>query len=182
MESVSRLMYGMPVNAYVAVDYSAIAPLNDAVGGVTVNVLEDLSAADPALKQGETVTLHGAQAQTYVRSRNTELLDSNNLRMERQRQYISAFLSAAISGTKADITMPVTLYNSVSDYMVTNISVSEVTYLATLLLQNGTSGGEMFTVPGEVVQGEVYAEFTPNEQELYELILNVFYKEVTSNQ
>lgn len=182
MESVSRLMYGMPVNAYVAVDYSAIAPLNDAVGGVTVNVLEDLSAADPALKQGETVTLHGAQAQTYVRSRNTELLDSNNLRMERQRQYISAFLSAAISGTKSDITMPVTLYNSVSDYMVTNISVSEVTYLATLLLQNGTSGGEMFTVPGEVVQGEVYAEFTPNEQELYELILNVFYKEVPSNQ
>lgn len=182
MESVSRLLYGMPVNAYVAIDYSAIAKLNDAVGGITVNVLEDLSAADPALKKGETVTLRGEQAQTYVRSRNTDILDSNNMRMERQRQYISAFVSAAINGTKDNVTLPVTLYNSVSDYMVTNISVSEVTYLASLILKNGASGGEMLTVPGNVVQGEIYAEFTPDEEELYKMILNVFYKEISSNE
>ncbi len=182
LESVSRLLYGMPVNAYVAIDYSAIAKLNDAVGGITVNVLEDLSAADPALKKGETVTLRGEQAQTYVRSRNTDILDSNNMRMERQRQYISAFVSAAINGTKENVTLPVTLYNSVSDYMVTNISVSEVTYLASLILKNGASGGEMLTVPGNVVQGEIYAEFTPDEEELYKMILNVFYKEISSNE
>ena len=182
LESVSRLLYGMPVNAYVAIDYSAIAKLNDAVGGITVNVLEDLSAADPALKKGETVTLSGEQAQTYVRSRNTDILDSNNMRMERQRQYISAFVSAAINGTKENVTLPVTLYNSVSDYMVTNISVSEVTYLASLILKNGASGGEMLTVPGNVVQGEIYAEFTPDEEELYKMILNVFYKEISSNE
>ncbi len=182
LESVSRLMYGMPVNAYVAIDYSSIAKLNDAVGGITVNVLEDLTAADPSLIKGQTVTLRGEQAQTYVRTRNTEILDSNNMRMERQRQYISEFVAAAVNGTKANITLPVTLYNSVSDYMVTNISVSEVTYLASLLLKNGASGGEMITVPGSVSQGEIYAEFTPDEEELYKLILNVFYKEISSDE
>ena len=176
--SVSRLMYGMPVNAYVAIDYSAIAPLNDAIGGVTVNVLEDLTQSDSALKAGETVTLHGEQAQTYVRSRNTEVLDSNNQRMERQKQYIDAFLQQAISQTRKNLTLPVTLYNDVSDYMVTNISASEVTHLATLMIQNGVSGGDILTVPGEVTQGDVYAEFNPDDKELYKLILSVFYKEI----
>ena len=178
LQSVSRLMYGMPVNAYVAIDYSAIAPLNDAIGGVTVNVLEDLTQSDSALKAGETVTLHGEQAQTYVRSRNTEILDSNNQRMERQKQYIDAFLQQAISQTKKNPTLPVTLYNDVSDYMVTNISASEVTHLATLMIQNGVSGGDILTVPGEVTQGDVYAEFNPDDKELYKLILSVFYKEI----
>lgn len=178
LQSVSRLMYGMPVNAYVAIDYSAIAPLNDAIGGVTVNVLEDLTQSDSALKAGETVTLHGEQAQTYVRSRNTEVLDSNNQRMERQKQYIDAFLQQAISQTKKNLTLPVTLYNDVSDYMVTNISASEVTHLATLMIQNGVSGGDILTVPGEVTQGDVYAEFDPDDKELYKLILSVFYKEI----
>ena len=178
LQSVSRLMYGMPVNAYVAIDYSAIAPLNDAIGGVTVNILEDLTQSDSALKAGETVTLHGEQAQTYVRSRNTEVLDSNNQRMERQKQYIDAFLQQAISQTKKNPTLPVTLYNDVSDYMVTNISASEVTHLATLMIQNGVSGGDILTVPGEVTQGDVYAEFNPDDKELYKLILSVFYKEI----
>lgn len=178
LQSVSRLMYGMPINAYVAIDYSAIAPLNDAIGGVTVNVLEDLTQSDSALKTGETVTLHGEQAQTYVRSRNTEVLDSNNQRMERQKQYIDAFLQQAISQTRKNLTLPVTLYNDVSDYMVTNISASEVTHLATLMIQNGVSGGDILTVPGEVTQGDVYAEFNPDDKELYKLILSVFYKEI----
>ena len=178
LQSVSRLMYGMPVNAYVAIDYSAIAPLNDAIGGVTVNVLEDLTQSDSALKAGETVTLHGEQAQTYVRSRNTEVLDSNNQRMERQKQYIDAFLQQAISQTRKNLTLPVTLYNDVSDYMVTNISASEATHLATLMIQNGVSGGDILTVPGEVTQGDVYAEFNPDDKELYKLILSVFYKEI----
>ena len=178
LQSVSRLMYGMPVNAYIAIDYSAIAPLNDAIGGVTVNVLEDLTQSDSSLKAGETVTLHGEQAQTYVRSRNTEVLDSNNQRMERQKQYIDAFLQQAISQTKKNPTLPVTLYNDVSDYMVTNISASEVTHLATLMIQNGVSGGDILTVPGEVTQGDVYAEFNPDDKELYKLILSVFYKEI----
>lgn len=176
MESVSRLLYGMPINAYAAIDYSAISILNDAVGGVTVDVLEDLTLSDASLKQGTTVTLKGEQAHSYVRSRNTEILDSNNMRMNRQKQYLDAFIQKAISETKSDITLPVSLYNSISEYMVTNISSSEITYLASLLIENGITGGDMITVQGEVRQGKKYAEFIPDDEKLYELILNVFYK------
>lgn len=177
-ESVSRLLYGMPVNAYAALDLDGIGVLNDAVGGVSVNVLEDLSSYDSQLQAGQTVTLTGQQAQTYVRSRDTEVLESNNLRMERQKQYLNAFLQKTISEMKSDLSVPLDLYKAASDYMITDISPSEVTYLASLLVQHGITGGDMLTVPGEVRDGGTYAEFIPDDEKLFEMILNVFYTRV----
>lgn len=179
VESVSRLMYGMPINGYAAMDYSAINILNDAIGGVTVNVLEDLSANDPALIQGNTVTLQGTQAETYVRSRDTGILDSNNLRMQREEQYLNAFIQKAVSESKNNLTLPLTLYNSISDYTVTTLDTSQITYLASLVVKNGISEDAMTSVSGEVKQGDVYAEFYPDDEELYKLILSIFYKEAT---
>lgn len=177
--SVSRLLYGIPIQAYAAIDYAAISILNDAVGGVTVEVLEDLPGAYPALYAGQTVTLSGEQAHSYVRSRDTAVLDSNNSRMNRQRQYLTSFISKALDETRADISLPITLYQAVSEYMVTDISSSEVTYLASMVLQKGLSTEDMKSVPGEVTQGEQYAEFIPDEDALFELILDVFYNKVS---
>ena len=177
-ESVSRLMYGMPIHAYAAIDYDAISLLNDAVGGVTVTVLEDLSGKDPALQEGAEVTLDGQQAHTYVRTRDIELLDSNNMRMARQKQYLLSFVQTALAKTREDIGVPLTLYQTASDYMVTDVGASEVTYLASLVLQQGVSESAIRSVPGEVIKGEIYAEFIPDDQGLYELILDVFYNKV----
>lgn len=173
--SVSRLLYGMPVHAYAAIEYNGISALNDAIGGVTVQVLEDLTRSDPELTEGKTVTLMGQQAITYVRSRDKAVLESNNYRMARQRQYLLAFMKTALEQTKSDISVPLTLYQTASEYMVTSIGPSEVTYLATKVLGTGFSEGDMHSIPGEVVMGEEYAEFYPDEEALYELVLDVFY-------
>lgn len=175
-ESVSRLLYGMPVNAYIAMDYSGISVLNDEVGGVKVQVLEDLSTADPALSKGAEVTLTGEQAHIYVRNRDTSELDSNNDRMARQRQYLLSFMSTVLQKTREDISTPVTLFRSASDYMVTDIDVSEVAYLASRVLSMDFSEENMYSVPGEVKMGDKYAEFYPDEEALYESILNIFYE------
>lgn len=175
-ESVSRLLYGMPVNAYIAMDYSGISVLNDEVGGVKLQVLEDLSTADPALSKGAEVTLTGEQAHIYVRNRDTSELDSNNDRMARQRQYLLSFMSTVLQKTREDISTPVTLFRSASDYMVTDIDVSEVAYLASRVLSMDFSEENMYSVPGEVKMGDKYAEFYPDEEALYESILNIFYE------
>lgn len=177
-EAVSRLMYGMPINAYAAIDYSGISVLNDAVGGITVQVLEDLTEEDPELEAGKTVTLTGEQAHTYVRERDTSQLDSNNARMARQKQYLTAFLSTAINEIRSNFGLVLTLYQTAAEYMVTDIDTSELTYLASLVVQKGFSEGNMYSVPGEVVRGEQYAEFIPDDEALYELILDVFYEKV----
>ncbi len=183
IRSVSRLLYGVPIASYAAIDMKAIGVLNDAVGGVEVEILGDLSLGDPVMKTGEHLTLRGQQAEVYVRFRNSEgpLADrySNMARMERQRQYLSAFGAKVLAKTKEDITVPLTLYQAASDYMVTNVTPAKAAYLASLMLQNGFFDSNIQSVPGEVEMGEKYVEFYPEEEALYRMILDVFYEKIS---
>lgn len=172
-KAVSRLLYGVPINGYLAIDLSAIPVLNDAVGGVSVPEY----AADKTTPTGKTITLWGKKAEEYLRVRNKDFVDSNNTRMDRQRAYINSFVAKAVEQTRNDISTPLNLYNSLKAYMVTDITADEVTYMAANYL-DGVAGMQMHSVAGEVVKGEEYAEFIVDKAALYELILEVFYEKV----
>lgn len=181
VRAVSRLMYGIPINAYAAIDMPAIAVLNDAIGGVEVTVLEDLSTRDPELTEGAVVTLDGSQARTYVRSRDQVSVEANNARMQRQRQYAMAFLRKVLSKAKENISIVLTLYQAVKDYMTTDIDLSQALYLANIAMKGDASGLDIVTVPGEVAMGEKYAEYHVDDGALYEILLDVFYVEVAED-
>lgn len=176
-KAVSRLLYGMPVNNYLALDLSAIATINDAVGGVKVNVLEDMTEYDPTLEEGKQVTLKGEQAVSYVRSRKVEgydlEIDNNEARMERQKQYISAFFQKVVRQTKKDILVPLQLYNIAKENMITSITASEVTWYAKQVIQ-GNMENRIVSIPGEAKKGE-YTEVYVDNEELYQIILDIFY-------
>lgn len=176
--AVSRLMYGMPISSYLTIDMSAISSLNDAIGGVEVQVLEDLSNQDPKLVKGANVTLMGQQAETYVRSRKSEgpdlAIDNNAPRMERQIQYMNNFMKKVLNQTKSNPTLPVSLFKQAKSYMITDVTVPEVTYLSGLLLQHGLDNS-IVSIPGTAKKGE-YTEVYPDDKALYEIILDVFYK------
>ena len=179
-QAVSRLMYGMPVNDYVALDLSAIASLNDAVGGVPVNVLEDMTEYDPVLIEGTQVTLKGQQAVSYVRSRKVEgydlEVDNNAARMERQKQYMSAFLKTMIRQTKEDLFVPLNLYNMAKEDMITSVTASEVMYYAQLIVNKGLDNS-IVSIPGKAKKGE-YTEVYVDDETLYQIILDTFYKKM----
>lgn len=175
LQTVSSLMYGIPIHGYMTMDYDAISILNDAVGGVRVKVLEDLSSHDPALTKDAEITLKGDQAQTYVRSRNTNLLESNSLRMERQKQYMGEFTSMVRKKTRRNPTTPLSLLNKISGHLVTSIGPSQVTYLGSLAVRSRFIGGDILTAPGKVKDGGEYAEYIIDEKGLYDLILATFY-------
>lgn len=78
VDAVSNLFYGMPINGYVALNMNAVAMINDAVGGVTVTVPEDMTQVDPSFAEGAAVTLTGDQALKFTRYRDTEKDFSNN--------------------------------------------------------------------------------------------------------
>ena len=180
-KAVSCLFYGIPVHAYMALDLTAIADLNDVVGGVEVPVTKDLAILDPSLKEGEKIKLHGEQAQRYVRSRLTEeaqaSADANNDRIERQKQYLMAFGAKALASMKKDIRLPFTLYKTVEKSMITDLSVSECVYLGTMAAKSGIKTVEIQSVPGKSAMGEKYAEFQVDDKKLYEKILDIFYVE-----
>ena len=181
VRAVSRLFYGLPIHAYAALDMDAIEPINESVDGVTVTILQDLTTRDPAFVKGAEVTLHGKQAMKYVRARvykgeSEEVVkESNNVRMERQQQYLKAFLKKATAKTKRDLTYPLTLYRVVSPYMVTDITTTKLTYLVSLALGGANWDGKIIKLPGESVRGESHNEFYITISEFYPLILETFY-------
>ena len=177
---VSDLFYGIPIHGYCALAMSTIADLNDAIGGVTVTVPDELAAFVPAFTAGETITLKGQQAVSFVHSRNiydTEL-GANNRRIARQKMFLKGFIDQAKKCIKADLTLPAKLYQLVEKQMVTSISLDQAVFLCTEYLDCDFSMDDMISVEGTITKDNVYEEFNVDDKALYELILKVFYEEV----
>lgn len=178
-KAVSRFLYGIPISGYAALDMSGIAPLNDAVGGVTLDISEDLTDADPAFFQGNTLTLSGEQAMRFVRYRISEgeklETDNNAPRMQRQEQFLQAFAKQFFQQIRKEPGLPLTCYQLLKEYMVTDITPSETLYLSTLLADHGNEIS-VVSLPGTVQKGE-YTEVYVDRERLYEILLDVFYTE-----
>lgn len=180
VKTVSRMFHNIPINAYVAISMDAIPELNDAVGGITVEVLDDIiyPEYDMDLHQGEEVTLYGEKAYWYVRLRNENVFNSNELRLQRQKQYLTTFAAEAKKQASSDIRVAVELYQTVQKYMVTNIDLSRFTYLATEALGYEFDVENMYSLEGEVLQGNNFEEFYVDDEALQELIIKLFYEPV----
>lgn len=176
VNAVKRLFYNLPINSYFAMDLTAIGDLNDAVGGVEVTIPDNYihHATGYNWYPGDVVTLRGIEAQWYLQYRDVTELNSSVDRMNRQLSYLEKFGQNAISMTKKDLTTPVTLFNIVKDYSVTNLNASKISALGYTV---ATSGAELDfrSVPGEVIHNGEYAEFVVDEQGMLELILDVYY-------
>lgn len=180
-EAVSDLFYGLPIHGYCALSMNSIADLNDAVGGVTVTVPEELAVMQPKLfTVGEIVTLRGELAYHFVHDRAYKSADvaSNNKRIARQKTYAVAFVNQLKQGMKEDMTLPVKLYQTAEKQMVTSISLDQAVYLCTEYMNCSFDTENIYTIDGEVTMGEKYAEFNVDDDALYQLILDVFYEEV----
>ncbi len=175
-KAVSKLFYNLPIHGYIAVNMGAIAEINDCVGGVEVTALEDVLKAN--VKKGDTVTLKGMDAFWYVKYRDTTVFESNVNRLARQKQYLKAFSVKLKDAIQNDITLPMTMYQSLSKYMVTDISTQEVTYLVGELLNYQVNSDTIYSLEGETIMGEKFEEFYPDKEALRELMIQLFYREV----
>lgn len=174
VSSVKKLFYNIPINTYFAMDLNGISTINDCVGGIDVVSPETIGE----FVAGESYHLMDGQAEGFVRSRDMNKLDSNNLRMQRQQEYLRSFMDKVIAQTKENMGTPIDLYNESAPYSCTNLNPSKVMYLAQSAVTNGSMSIDMFSVPGEIKMGEKYTEFIVNENEFYELFLSVFYTKV----
>lgn len=178
-EAVSRLFYRLPIHGYAAMNMSAISVINDAVGGVDLVVLEDMTVLDPRLKEGELVHLEGLWAFWYLQYRDTSIFGSADGRLERQKQYLTAFISKAKEAVKQDISTVAALYQAAAPMMTTDISLDEAVYLVSMAIGYQIGEDSFHMLEGETVQGENFEECYVDETALYELILEIFYEPVS---
>lgn len=176
LEAVSNLLYGMEIEHYISISMDGVAELNDLAGGVTVEVMDDFTGIDSTLIQGETVTLRGQQALTYVRTR-FGLEDSSNLhRMERQRQYLEALQKKVEECAERDPGFPLTALLQVNEYLESDYTAEQMADLAERV--SGYEMADYLTLDGEAVYNDPYMEFYVDEEAVQELIMRVFYEEV----
>lgn len=178
VKSVKRLLYGMPIHSYVALDLRFIGAATDAVGGITLTALSDVKMLDDSiLKAGTEVELWGENAERYVRYRNKKILESNLLRMDRQKQYVEIFTKKALSETKRDLSTLLDLYEAMSPYMTTGLSLADTTFLLGTFLNHGATF-EFTAIQGELGRMGENAIYYLDESSVYETVLDIYYNKV----
>lgn len=172
--AVGRMFYNIPIKTYFSINRSAIPVLNDAIGGVVVPVYDKNGN-----KTGDTKRLLGDEAEEYLRYRDTSYLDSNEIRMKKQIDYIKSFAKTGIDQAKMNLSVPINLFNIMNNYSTTDLTAPKITYLTTTAFANqGNINLEFSKVEGKVIEGEDgYAEYIVDNDKLRDLILKVFYKE-----
>ncbi len=178
IRSVRRLLYGMPIDGYIAIDFDGIKALNKAVGGIKVSVLEDIkiyaNKSVRTLSKGQTVTLDNTTLIPYIQQRGNDV-DANNRRMQRQKQFLNEFIRVAANKVKGNFTLLEKYYSAVKPYAVSDLTFSEITYLASTYLVGGQTAIEYLAVTGESKMGKEHVEFIPDETSLYEAVLAAYY-------
>lgn len=182
LDAISRIFYEIPIEKYFALELKGIPAINDAIGGVTVTSLYDFK--EYGIKKGDEVKIKGDFAEVYVRHRDMDSVEASLNRLERQKQYVKAAATKVASSVTKDFSTLSSLYSTASEYSTTNLSISDVTYLATILISKGITSYDSESVQGEMKSVKtdtpdiVNAAFYPDEQALYELVLRVFYTQI----
>ena len=135
-----RQFIGVPINFYAQVDFAAFVKFIDTIGGIPINVPEDITV-DP-LGKGNTVTLKqgkmtysGDVALAYARARYTAGGDFD--RAARQQQVILGIRERIVRLNMLPtlIAKSGELYQELSDGIKTNMTLIQVVELANLGLQ-----------------------------------------------
>lgn len=186
VKAVQNLMYNIPIHGYISLNMKAVETITDAVGGVDITVLEDVTESkthELLFKKGDELHMDGADAYKYVTVRDTAQKGSANGRLEREKQYLNELIRVLKKKTAEDITTPVKLFGALSGQMVTNVTMSEVTYLASDVVDFSFDMQHIYSLEGDYIAAEdsedsVFDEFYPDEEALQRLIIEVFYRPV----
>ncbi len=175
-KAVSNLLYGVDISHFATIRMDAISVLNDAVGGVELELLDDFSSLDPSFVKGATVTLKGENATAYVQYRGQLENNTNISRMQRQRQYISAWSSQLKNALESDDSFVSSVALDIADSLITDLSVDQMNALGEYFTEYRSDG--IAEVVGESVMGDEFMEFHVDEDALQKQVLNLFYTKI----
>ena len=148
-KTASNLLGGVAIDRYMRINVLGVGKLIDALGGVTVNVPEDLKYQDDSqhlyinLKAGRQ-HLDGDKALQLLRFRNDGRGDIG--RIQRQQMVMRALMDQALNpGTLAQLPK---ILNVVKEHIDTNLTVEELLALVGFGVRTNRSNMQMLMLPG----------------------------------
>lgn len=179
-EAVSELLSGLRIDGYLAMNTSMIPVLNDMVGGITVRIeVDGMERWDPELVKGTTVTLHGKQAEIFVRYRDIDVDNSAITRMSQQKQYMEKYLETVRQKAASDDQLITKLMDAIQGDMITNMSKDQYMGIGLDIISSGNplTGEGILTIPGEAVTTDMFDEFHHDPEGTLEMVLELFYRQ-----
>ena len=173
--AVENLLEGIEIDYYLCMSMDSIGALNDALGGVTVTLTEDLSGFDPQVTSGATVKLNAAQTELLVRTRMQIGDGTNESRMRRQR----LFLEAAGETLKRRIQEEPEFLNGFLDDIeaVTTMNIQRSWLMNELGAAYRYEMGPIGTLDGgHVIGRDGFVEFHPTPGAAAEWVVDVFFE------
>ena len=169
--AVSTLLSGTDIDFYFAMNMDGVALLNDEVGGVTVTIEDEFRGNDDFVV-GETITLQGEQALTYVRGRSSVADGSNVNRMKRQRDYIQKFV-ANFERSAQNLDFINTAIKLIAEYSVTDMPLEKLSEIAGLFSEYELES--VSTIEGDFSYENEFVEFYPDPVALTEQLVDLLY-------
>ena len=158
VEAASNLLEGLEIDYYVSISMSAMAKVNNLLGGVTVTMDKDYTDIDPVMTEGATIRLTDEQAGGFLRGRMNVGEGTNADRMSRHRLFLHAAADRITEMTKASAGFIADFYTGLQDSMSTNMTQS-----ALVAEVNEAIGYEVVpieTLPGEhMIGSDGFMEF-----------------------
>ncbi|MHB1135795.1 MAG: LCP family protein [Coriobacteriia bacterium] len=160
IETVTELT-GLPISHYAEIDFSGFKEIVEALGGVTVDVPEDiydLKAAnhveEAARLEAGVQRLDGAHALTFVRSR--QFPEGDLQRIRNQQTFFKAVL--AEMQKPANLLRLPSAIEAAADSMYTDMSVGQMLRIANQMKGMAPEDLETVTMPGvpEMIAGGSY--------------------------
>ena len=173
--AVTKLLGGVKINRYLLLDLEGIAILNDAVGGVTVTLEDDLTALSPYLKKGDTVHLRGNLAEHFVRGRTTVADGTNASRMTRQKTYIEAFIKTVTRSLNEDASLIQDVFSQLGSHIESD--TDEELLINDVNSYKNYEWQDLVLLPGTHVIGQDgFAEFWLDEQAAAKVIADIWFR------
>ncbi len=154
--AVSEFLGGLEFDGYYALSMYDIGKMNNAIGGVTVTLKDDLSMDDPAMTKGTTLKLTDEQAEIFLRARMSVGEGLNTERMARQHDYLTAFLDQGMKRLAKEPKYFYDLFDTMESFALTNLSGKDLSKIAKALTVNEQKG--MISFEGENTTGFVLGD------------------------
>ena len=128
--------------------------------------------------KGQEVTLTGEQALTYIRSRKGMEFNTNENRMGRQRQFISAARAQLAAQNESNTPEQnekfiIEASTTLDKYMVSDCTLAQLQDLYRKVSTYEYKG--IIEIEGKPVTGVDYMEFHPDKAFVNKLVVDVFY-------
>ena len=166
------------IDGYFVLSLKNIAKLNHSVGGVEVQIQDDMSELDPALYEGHILTLSDEQAEKYLRARTGVGRGDNASRMRRQMEYMYSLFSKVRVETATNPKFALRMYEALREAGTTDMTGNDFSRIAQKLLLGEDKGFYEFdgvTIEGHVLQdGETHEEFYADDTSMRRVMSNLF--------